>query len=168
MKRGASLTRFAVPMRTLSAPSAIEGIAATAVPSRNLERESCMSLPQSEPLEPRQHFISKKRKLIVVVDERKRETRKSGRAHPRHLVRNEIGIAHHAVTAVPCRVSSTNGLNLLGRSIAQRMVVAHRHREMVVDGAPIAVLVDDVVQVVVGLFLRRAAYHVARRVDTDL
>src|SRR5262249_48607054 len=122
-------------------------------------------LAQARPLQARQNLVAEERKLIEIIDERDRDPRQPRLAEIDELARHVVRVTYDGQSAHALRVAGADLLNLLGRRVLRRDVL---ERENIVAPPPVGVLDDGIMEVVLGLLLRRPASDHAHGVDAEL
>lgn len=122
-------------------------------------------LPQSRPLEPRQHLVAEVRQFVAVVDERHGNAGETGGTQVDELPRHVIRIADDRQTAVAVRELAALRGELFGRHGLRGDIA---HGEQPVDGRPVGLIHHAISVVIVRLPHRRPAGDDTDGVDADL
>src|SRR5713101_4913336 len=124
-------------------------------------------LPQAHALEAGQDFLDEIGQLVSVGDEAEAEPVEAGISELLELAGDRIGITHRQQPTIARAIARAQLFRLLTR---HRPLIggAEVEAEHGVDGAVVAVLDREIMEVLVSLLLRRPAHHRTRGEDLHL
>jgi hypothetical protein len=119
----------------------------------------------AQPLEPRQHFVAKERKLIEIIDEGDADAGETDLAERGERFGDVVGIADQRLAAIADSIGSALTLELFGADRLRRDVF---QRQQPVDRREVGVIEHGIAIIVLGFLAATPTSDRSDGIDVDL